>query len=107
MLVVGGCCGLDPDEDDTHAKKLGLTAWRTLSAEPHYKLVTDLEEDLRQVARSNQLIFSAYFILFLSHPVTTHAFPVFASREVGCEHAHLVRRSARASRRHHLDGDES
>ena len=49
LLLVGGCCAQDPDDDDTPAKKFGLTAWRTLSADPHYKLVTDLEEDLRQV----------------------------------------------------------
>ena len=49
VLIVGGCCTQDPDDDVTHSEKFGLTAWRPLSAEPHYKLVTDLEDDLRQV----------------------------------------------------------
>lgn len=38
--------------------KEGLTAWRILSDYPHYKLVTDYADDLRQV-RTNE---SAWFV---------------------------------------------
>ena len=49
MLLVGGCGDLDPSEDMTDAQAHGLTAWRVLSGAPHYKMVTDLEQDVKQV----------------------------------------------------------
>ena len=47
LLYVGGC----GSEEDGSSKAMveGLTAWRILSDYPHYKLVTDYLEDLRQV----------------------------------------------------------
>ncbi|KAL4228275.1 hypothetical protein ACF0H5_013706 [Mactra antiquata] len=44
LLYVGGC-GFD-DVGVSSSKKEGITAWRLLSDYPHYKLVTDLSEDL-------------------------------------------------------------
>ena len=46
-MYVGGC-GLE-EEAGSESMKEGLTAWRILSDYPHYKLVTDYSDDLRQV----------------------------------------------------------
>ena len=46
-MYVGGC-GLE-EEEGSESMKEGLTAWRILSDYPHYKLVTDYSDDLRQV----------------------------------------------------------
>ena len=53
LLYVGGC-GLE-DEAGSEATKEGLSAWRILSDYPHYKLVTDYADDLRQVGISNMV----------------------------------------------------
>jgi hypothetical protein len=37
------------DTDTPTAMQLGITAWRILSDTPHYKLVTNYEQDLRMV----------------------------------------------------------
>ncbi|KAK3595169.1 hypothetical protein CHS0354_002768 [Potamilus streckersoni] len=44
LLYVGGCV-MTQDAPSLHAQE-GLTAWRILSDMPHFKLVTDYEEDL-------------------------------------------------------------
>lgn len=53
LLYVGGC-GLE-DEAGSEAMKEGLTPWRILSDYPHYKLVIDYSEDLKQVNIVNRV----------------------------------------------------
>ncbi|XP_070541643.1 NBAS subunit of NRZ tethering complex-like [Ptychodera flava] len=50
MLVIGGCnedpgTG-QPEDQISEAAKCGITAWRILSGQPHYKLITDYSEEL-------------------------------------------------------------
>ena len=47
LLYVGGSGQIE--EGGSVASKEGLTAWRRLSDFPHYKMVTDLAEDLCRV----------------------------------------------------------
>ena len=46
VLLVGGC---GRELSSSKSQQEGLTAWRILSGAPFYKLITDLEEDMRQV----------------------------------------------------------
>ncbi|ESP01249.1 hypothetical protein LOTGIDRAFT_212786 [Lottia gigantea] len=48
LLILGGL-GLPQDESSSQAIVGGITCWRRLSDVPHYKMVTDLSEDLYQV----------------------------------------------------------
>lgn len=48
ILLVGGCGQIQGDYP-TQSIREGLTAWRILSDYPHYKLITDYEEDLYKV----------------------------------------------------------
>ncbi|KAL5004597.1 hypothetical protein ScPMuIL_018053 [Solemya velum] len=48
ILLVGGCGQIQGDYP-TQSIQEGLTAWRLLSDYPHYKLITDYEEDLYKV----------------------------------------------------------
>ncbi|NWX96029.1 NBAS protein, partial [Nothoprocta ornata] len=53
LLLVGGC---ETDEDGvSKATGCGLTAWRVLSGSPHYKLVTNYEDDIRTAQRKGLL----------------------------------------------------
>ena len=53
ILLLGGCADMDatvPEKKDPNtAMQQGITAWRVLSDLPHYKLVTDYEQDLLMV----------------------------------------------------------
>uniref|UniRef100_A0A663MSE3 NBAS subunit of NRZ tethering complex n=1 Tax=Athene cunicularia TaxID=194338 RepID=A0A663MSE3_ATHCN len=48
LLLVGGC---ETDEDGvSKAAGCGISAWRVLSGSPHYKQVTNYEDDIRTVS---------------------------------------------------------
>lgn len=47
MLLVGGC--ESGDDGTSKASSCGITAWRTLSGQPHYKQVTSYEDDVNPV----------------------------------------------------------
>ncbi|KAL2082096.1 hypothetical protein ACEWY4_021914 [Coilia grayii] len=49
LLLVGGC--ESNDEGSTRATRCGLTAWRLLSGQPHYKQVTSYEDDVGSAQR--------------------------------------------------------
>ena len=54
LLLIGGCLQQQPmgegDEVVTMATQQGITVWRVLSTEPHYKLVTDYAAELGHVS---------------------------------------------------------
>ncbi|XP_010124939.1 PREDICTED: neuroblastoma-amplified sequence-like, partial [Chlamydotis macqueenii] len=53
LLLVGGC---ETDEDGvSKATGCGISAWRVLSGSPHYKQVTNYEDDIRTVQRRGLL----------------------------------------------------
>jgi hypothetical protein len=47
ILIIGGQA--DPTEEEGTAASHGVTVWRILSGSPHYKMVTDYEQDLNAV----------------------------------------------------------
>ena len=48
LLFVGGC--ESSDDGVTRATRCGLTAWRLLSGQPHYKQVISYEDDVGSVS---------------------------------------------------------
>ncbi|XP_069137324.1 NBAS subunit of NRZ tethering complex-like [Argopecten irradians] len=54
LLLVGGT-GCDDTQSPSLARQEGLTAWRILSGPPHYKLVTDYQEDLQQAKQGRSI----------------------------------------------------
>ncbi|NXY87208.1 NBAS protein, partial [Alcedo cyanopectus] len=53
LLLVGGC---ETDEDGvSKATGCGISAWRVLSGSPHYKQVTNCEDDIRTAQRRGWL----------------------------------------------------
>ncbi|XP_028823791.1 NBAS subunit of NRZ tethering complex isoform X2 [Denticeps clupeoides] len=60
MLLIGGC---ESDADDaSRATRCGITAWRLLSGQPHYKQVTSYEDDVGAYQRRGFLRFPAFKI---------------------------------------------
>ena len=47
MLIIAGLPSPSTDLWQTQAGKEGITAWRVLSGFPHYKMVTDYEQDAK------------------------------------------------------------
>ncbi|XP_033750641.1 neuroblastoma-amplified sequence-like [Pecten maximus] len=58
LLLVGGT-GCDDNQSPSQSRQEGLTAWRILSGSPHYKLVTDYQEDLHQ-SKQGRSIFGKF-----------------------------------------------
>ena len=48
ILLVGGL-GMESEHALSQSMEEGVTAWRILSDHPYYKMVTDYEQDLKQV----------------------------------------------------------
>lgn len=58
LLLVGGC---ETDEDGvSKAAGCGISAWRILSGSPHYKQVTNYEDDVRTVSMCPHLLDEYY-----------------------------------------------
>lgn len=66
-LIVGSHAPVAAGLDDSmsQAEQHGLSLWRILSDSPHYKLVTDYEQDLNKVSSYSPFLFYFSYLVCL------------------------------------------
>ncbi|XP_064620288.1 NBAS subunit of NRZ tethering complex-like [Lineus longissimus] len=56
LILVGGTGRSVTDEGTSAATQQGITAWRSISISPYYKMITDYEEDKAKMQRSRSFL---------------------------------------------------